>query len=129
VTSPEGCADDDGRVPAAHARHADRRALRGQGRQLPRLRPLVRRERPPGRHRCQEVVSGLFYLLEPPDWASGRIGLAGISVFVTPEDARARARENLLAEVVADLHRLVDELGLPEHELVETVRERYRAAG
>lgn len=79
--------------------------------------------------RCQEVVSGLFYLLEPPDWASGRIGLAGISVFVTPEDARARARETLLAEVVADLHRLVDELGLPEHELVETVRERYRAAG
>ncbi|HET8629758.1 MAG TPA: hypothetical protein VFL91_20255 [Thermomicrobiales bacterium] len=78
--------------------------------------------------RCQEVARGVFYLLNPPAWCGERIGLAGITVFVTPEDARARARENLLAEVVADLHRLVGELGLPEAELAATLRERYRAA-
>ncbi|HET8627407.1 MAG TPA: hypothetical protein VFL91_08305 [Thermomicrobiales bacterium] len=76
--------------------------------------------------RCQEVVSGLFYLLNPPDWASERIGLAGISVFVTMEDARQRAQENLLAEVMADLRRLVDELGLPEGEVAELLRRRWR---
>ncbi|HET8629076.1 MAG TPA: hypothetical protein VFL91_16765 [Thermomicrobiales bacterium] len=77
--------------------------------------------------RCQEVARGVFYLLNPPAWCGARIGLAGITVFVTEEDARAR--ENLLAEVVADLRRLVGELGLPEDALARTLRERYRAAG